>query len=151
MASAPATDTSNKIAAGLRYLGSNATGALTLAVVMGSLSPEQSATILAQIHVMYQATHDFVGAFASIWYIVFPIAAGFLAKAGINSSGFGAMMDKMFAAAKAGNVAAKVMILNAAASKDIGTTAVVNPEMAANPATAPAVVASAGDVQTVHS
>ncbi len=146
MASAPATDTSNKIAVGLRYLGSNATGALTLAVVMGSLSPDQSALILSKIHVMYQATQDFVGAFASIWYVVFPIAAAYLAKVGINSSGFGAMMDKIFAAAKAGNVDAKVAIVNAASSRDIGSAGVVNPEMAANPATSGAVVASPADL-----
>jgi hypothetical protein len=147
MAPAPApTDTSNKVAAGLRYLGSNATGALSVAVVLGTLSPDQAALIISKVHVMYQATQDFIGAFASIWYIVFPILAVWLAKVGVNSSGFGAMMDKIFAAAKAGNVDAKVVILNAAASKEIGSAGVVNPEMAANPATSGAVVASPAQI-----
>lgn len=141
-----ATDTSNKINVGLRYLGSNATGALTLAVALGSLSPEQSALILSKIHIMYQATQDFIGAFASIWYIVFPIVALWLGKVGVNSAGFGNMMDKLFAAAKAGNVDAKVAIVTAAASPDIGSTGVVNATMAANPATPSNVVAKPADL-----
>lgn len=136
------TDTANKVNVALRYVGSNATGALTLAVALGTLSPEQSATVIAQVHIMYQATHDFIGAFASIWYIVFPILAIWLGKMGVNSSGFSAMMDRIFAAAKAGNVDAKVAIVNAAASKEIGSQGVVNPEMAANPATAGNVVSA---------
>jgi hypothetical protein len=140
---ASVTDTANKVNVALRYLGSNATGALTLAVALGSLSPDQSALIISKIHVMYQATQDFVGAFASIWYIVFPIIAAWLMKMGVNSSGFGNMMDRIFAAAKAGNVDAKVAIVNAAASPEIGSTGVVNPAMAANPATSANVVSSA--------
>jgi hypothetical protein len=64
-------------------------------------------------------------------------------KMGVNSSGFGNMMDRIFAAAKAGNVDAKVAIVNAAASPEIGSTGVVNPAMAANPATSANVVSSA--------
>jgi hypothetical protein len=132
---------SNKIVVASRYLGSNATGALTLAVVLGALSPEQQTQILSSVHVMYQATHDFVGAFANIWYIVFPVLAVYLTKLGINSSGIGTMMNKVFAAAKAGDVGAKVAIVNAAASPDIGSQGVINKEMASNPATSDNVVA----------
>lgn len=139
---APITDTGNKAKAALRYVGSNVSGGLMIFVVLGAMSPDQSAIIIAKMHVMYQATQDFVGAFASIWYIIFPIISGMLLKMGINSSGFGAMMDKVFAAAKSGDEGAKVAILNAAASKEIGTTAVINPEMAKLPATSDNVVSS---------
>jgi ABC-type Fe3+ transport system substrate-binding protein len=124
----------NQIIVALRYLASNATGALTLAVMLGAISPDQSAIILAKIHVMYQATQDFIGAFASIWYIVFPIIAAWLLKMGVNSSGIGAMMDRVFTLAKAGNMDAKAAIVNAAASPEIGSKGVVNPELANNPA-----------------
>lgn len=138
----PVTDTSNKVNTALRYLGSNVTGGLAVFVALGTVSPDQQVEILKSAHAMYQASHDFVGAAANIWYIVFPILAAWLAKMGINSSGFGAMMDKVFAAAKSGNVDAKVAIVNAAASKDIGTQAVVNPSLATLAATAGNVVAA---------
>jgi hypothetical protein len=137
-----ATDTSNKVNTALRYIGSNATGALAVFVALGTLTPEQQTQILSSAHTIYQSTHDLVGAFANIWYIVFPIAAVYLGKMGVNSSGFGAMMDKIFTAAKAGDESAKVAIVNAAASPAIGSQGVVNAEMAANPATAPNVVAA---------
>lgn len=137
------TDTGNKINTAVRYIGSNVSGGLAIFVVLGAMSPEQSATVLAKMHVMYQATQDFVGAFASIWYIIFPIVSAYLLKLGVNSSGFGVMMDKIFKAAQSGNEDAKLKIVNAAASPDIGTEAIINPAMAANPATPTTVVASA--------
>jgi hypothetical protein len=136
------TDTSNKVATALRYLGSNATGALAVFFALGTLDPAQQQQILSSAHIIYQSTHDLIGAFANIYYIVFPILGIYLAKLGVNSSGFGSMMDKIFAAAKAGNVDAKVAIVTAAASKDIGSAGVVNPALAANPATPSNVVAS---------
>lgn len=139
---APITDTSNKVMTGLRYVGANATGALTLFVALGTLAPEQQVDILKSAHTMYQSTHDFIGAAANIWYIVFPILAIWLGKMGINSSGFGVMMDKVFAAAKSGDQNAKVALLNAAASKEIGTTAIINKDMAPIPATSSNVVST---------
>lgn len=138
-----ASDTSNKISAALRYVGSNATGGLAVFVALGTLTPDQQTQILSSAHTIYQSTHDLIGAFANIWYIVFPIAAVYLGKMGVNSSGFGSMMDKIFAAAKAGNVDAKIAIVTAAASPEIGSQGVVNPALAANPATPPNVVSSA--------
>lgn len=138
----PVTDTSNKINTALRYLGSNATGGLTVFVVLGMLTPDQQVEILKNAHQMYEASYAFVGAAANIWYIVFPIIAALLMKAGINSSGFGVMMDKVFTAARSGNVQAKVAIVNAAASPAIGTQAIVNPELAPLAATAGNVVST---------
>lgn len=138
----PVTDTSNKISAALRYLGSNATGGLSVFVVLGMLSPDQQVEILKSAHQMYDATYAFVGAAANIWYIVFPILAAVLMKMGINSSGFGVMMDKIFTAAKSGNMDAKVALVNAASSRAIGTQAIVNPELAPLAATAGNVVST---------
>lgn len=138
---------SDSVKTTLRYLGSNATAALTVCVVFGAMTPEQSQSILANFHTMYVATHDFVGAFANIWYIIFPILSGVLLKMGLNAGGVGAMMDRVFKAAKEGDVDAKVAIVSAAASPEIGTKAVINPTLAANPATPGNVVASTREVQ----
>lgn len=143
--SAP-TDLPNKINTALRYAGSNVSGGLMIFVVLGAMTPEQSATVIAKMHVMYQATQDFVGAFASIWYIIFPVISAWLLKMGVNSSGFGVMMDKVFAAAKAGNKDAAVALVSAAASPAIGTTSIVNPALAPEPKTPANVVASAADI-----
>lgn len=138
----PVTDTSNKINTALRYLGSNATGGLTVFVVLGMLTPDQQVEILKSARAMYEASYAFVGAAANIWYIVFPLIAAFLAKAGVDSSGFGKMMDKVFTAARSGNVQAKVALVNAAASPAIGTQAIVNPELAPLASTAGNVVST---------
>jgi len=138
----PPTDTGNKIVVGLRYLGANATGALTLFVALGTLTPDQQVQILKSANTIYNSSKDIVGAAANIWYIVFPILAIWLGKLGINASGFGNMMDRVFAAAKAGNKEAQVAIVNAAASPDIGTKAIINPTLAAEPSTPPTVAVS---------
>lgn len=124
------TDIPNKVAAAARYVGSNFTGALTLAVVMGAMSPEQSQAVIQAFHDMYDATQDFVGAFAKVWYIVFPLAAVYLGKLGVSSSGFGAMMDKVLSAAKSGNRDAQVALVSAASSPEIGTRAIINSALA---------------------
>lgn len=138
----PVTDTPNKINTALRYLGSNATGGLTVFVMLGMLSPEQQVEILKSAHAMYDATYAFVGAAANIWYIVFPIAAMYLAKMGVDASGIGNMVDRVFALAKAGNKEAQVAIVSAAASPDLGTKAIINPVLAPAPETPGNVVVS---------
>jgi len=106
------------------------------------LTPDQQVEILKNARQMYEASYAFVGAAANIWYIVFPIIAALLMKTGINSSGFGVMMDKVFTAARSGNVQAKVALVNAAASPAIGTQAIVNPELAPLASTAGNVVST---------
>lgn len=127
-APAPMMGTGNKINVALRYLGSNATGGLTVFVVLGMLTPDQQVEILKSAHQMYDASYAFVGAAANIWYIVFPIIAVWLGKLGVNSSGFGAMMDRVFAAAKSGNKEAQVVIA-AATANDPATLAQVIKQM----------------------
>lgn len=118
---ADVTDTKAKVNVALRYIGSNATGALTLAVALGAISPDQSADVIKSLHVMYSSTQDFVGAFANVWYIVFPLIALWLGKLGINSAGFGAIVDRLLTAAKAGNTEAQIGIIK-------GTTALATGE-----------------------
>lgn len=140
-ATAP-TETKHKLNVALRYLGSNATGGLAVFVALGTLSPDQQVTILKSANQMYEASYAFVGAAANIWYIVFPIVGVWLAKLGWNASSVGTMMDNIFAMAKAGNIDAKVAIVKAAASPDIGTQGLVNPTLAALPSTPGNVVAA---------
>lgn len=86
-----------------RYLGQNVLGGLTVFVVLGTISPEQAQDILKNVNVMYEATRSFVGAFANIWYIVFPIAALWLGKIGISTNGFGGFMERLLKTAQSGN------------------------------------------------
>lgn len=136
------TETSNKFKVAMRYLGSNATGGLTVFVALGMVSPDQQAEILKSATQMYEATYAFVGAAANLWFVVGPLLAVWLAKAGVNASGWVEMVNKVFAAAKAGDLGAKVVLVNAAASPDIGTRALINPELAPLGATASNVVVS---------
>jgi hypothetical protein len=136
------TGTANKVNVALRYLGSNATGGLTVFVVLGLLTPEQQVDILKNAHAMYDATYAFIGAAANIWYIVFPIIAGLLLKMGVDSSGIGNMVDRVFALAKAGNKDAQIAIVKAAAAPELGTKAIINPVLAPEPATPGNVVAT---------
>lgn len=133
-AAAP-TGTAHKVNVALRYLGSNATGGLTVFVILGLLTPEQQVDILKNAHAMYDATYAFVGAAANIWYIVFPIMAGLLLKMGVDSSGIGTMMNNLFELAKAGNKDAQIAIVKAAAAPELGTQAIINPALAPLPAT----------------
>lgn len=142
-APAPApTETKHKLNVAMRYLGSNATGGLFVFVALGTLTPDQQVSILKSANQMYEATYAFAGAAANIWYIVFPIVAVWLGRMGINASGVGAMVDNVFKMAKAGNLEAKVALVNAAASPAIGTQAIVNPELAPLGATAGNVVST---------
>lgn len=143
------TGTANKVNVALRYLGSNATGGLTVFVVLGLLSPEQQVEVLKSAHQMYDATYAFVGAAANIWYILFPIIALYLGKMGIDASGVGSMVDRVFALAKAGNRQAQIAIVKAAAAPELGTQAIVNPVLAPAPETPGNVVASAAVAATL--
>lgn len=138
----PTTETKNKVTVGSRYLGTYAAGGLSIFVTLGTFSPDQQQQILHSAHQMYTATQEFVGAAANIWYIVFPVLAMWLAKMGIDSSGFKAMVDKVFAAAQAGNHDAALTIIKAAAAPQIGTKSIVNPVLAPDPSTPPNVVVS---------
>lgn len=107
------TETKNKVNVAARYVGSNALGALTLAAALAGMPTEQAHQIVDGLQKMYEATQDFVGAFAGVWFIIFPIIASLLAKLGIDASGFGAMVGKVLAAAKAGDANAQAQVVQA--------------------------------------
>lgn len=144
------TELSNKLSSALRYGGTGAGMLFTLMAVFSLLSPEQVADLKAQVEILNGSIVTGYGALLKMWIILGPIAIGIAAKLGWNSSGVQAMAGKLLtiAANKADPKAidAKVAIVNAAASKDIGSKGVVNAELAANPATPGNVVASASDL-----
>ena len=133
-----------------RYAGSNVSGALILAATLAGLPPEKSQAVMNSLHTIYADVHDIIGAFANIWYIVFPVVSIWLARLGINSSKIGPVMDRFLKTALSGNTAeareAKVAIVNAAATPALGTAAIVNPTLAADPATPSNVVRTALDI-----
>lgn len=108
------TETKNKVNVAVRYASSNALGALTFAAVLAGMPAEQAQDVLTGLQKMYSATQDFVGAFAGVWFIVFPLAASLLAKVGVDASGFGAMVGKVLAAAKAGDAGAQAQVVQSA-------------------------------------
>lgn len=124
------TPTPGKVSIISRYIGSNATGAMTVLAVLAGISPENSQLVIMKLHVMYDAIQQFIGAFASIWYIVFPVVAVWLGKMGVDASGIGTMMNKVLALAKAGDVGAQVQVLNATGQL-LAAPAATAPQLAA--------------------
>jgi hypothetical protein len=140
------TEVRNKVNAASRYAGTYASGALTIFVALGTFSPDQQQQILHSAHQMYVATQEFIGAAANIWYIVFPVIAIWLGKAGVDSSGFKNMMDKIFSAAQGGSRDAALTIIKAAAAPQIGTKAIINPMLSSPNDTPPQVAASVSEL-----
>lgn len=142
------TELSNKLNSALRYGGATAGTAFAFLALISILSPEQVAELKAQVEILNNSIITGYGALIKMWIILGPIAIGVAAKLGWNSSSVQAMAGKLLTIATnvndpKGATEAKVVLVNAAASKDIGSQGVVNPEMAANPATAANVVAAA--------
>jgi len=140
------TENGNKAKAASRYAGTYAAGALSIFVALGTFTPEQQQQILNSVHQMYAATQQFVGAAANIWYIVFPVIAICLGERGVDSSGFKAMVDKVFAAAQGGDRNAALTIVRAAAAPQIGTKAIINPVLSSPNDTPPQVAASVSEL-----
>jgi hypothetical protein len=145
------TEFSNKLASALRY-GSTAAGTgFTLLAVVSLLSPDQVVALKANVETLKTSILTGYGALLNMWVILGPLAIGVAAKLGWNSSSVQALSKKLLAIA--GNAAdptaakeAKVAIVNAAASPAVGSAGVVNKALAADPATAPNVVASPAEL-----
>lgn len=140
------TELQNKFSALKRY-GVTAGGtALTIMAVLQLLSPEQVTEIKAQAEILNQSIITGYGALTKMWIIAGPVAVGFAVKMGWNSSSVQALAGKLLGIAKNDQdpkaTEAKVALVNAAASPDIGSQGVVNKELAANPLTAGNVVAA---------
>lgn len=141
------TELSNKLNSALRYGGTTAGTAFTFMAVMSLISPEQLADLKANIDVLSQSVITGYGALVKMWIILGPVAIGVLGKMGWNSSGVRAMAGKLL------NIAintsdpkaqeAKEVLVTAAASREIGTQAIINPTLAPSPATPTNVVVSA--------
>jgi hypothetical protein len=138
----PATDTTNSAKTASRYAGVFSLGSVGIFMFLGTFPPDQQTAILKSANVMYESLRTFVGAAADIWFIVFPVVAIWLAKMGIDAGKVQNVMARVFALAKSGNLEAKVAIVNAASSKEIGTQAIINPELAPLAATSTNVVAT---------
>lgn len=140
------TEFANKLNAALRYGGSNAAMLFTVMGVFSLLTPDQIVSLKTQIDVLQQSVMTAYGALTKMWIILGPIAAIWLAKVGMNSSTVQAMAGKLLGIAKndpAKSQEAKEALITAAASPDIGTKAIINPTLAASPATPGNVVVSA--------
>lgn len=140
-AAAP-SNTKNAVTIASRYAGVFGLGSVGVFMFLGTFTPDQQTQILHSAHVMYTSLQTFVGAAADIWFIVFPAIAVWLTKIGIDSGKIGNVVNRIFDLARAGNLEAKVALVNAASSPEIGTQAIVNPELAPLAATAGNVVST---------
>lgn len=141
------TELSNKVNSGVRYSGTVLATTFTIMAALSLISPDQLVALKTNLETLKTSVVTGYGALVNMWIILGPVAIGVAAKLGWNSSGVQAMAGKLLtiAANKADPekaTEAKVAIVNAAASKEIGSQGVVNPELAANPATSSNVVAS---------
>jgi len=144
------TEFSNKLNAALRYGGTTAGTAFTMMAVLSLLSPDQVVALKANVETLKNSILTGYGALVNMWVILGPVGVMLLAKMGYSSSSVQAMAAKLLKiAANAADPAskqAKVEIVNAAASPAVGSTGVVNKVLAADPATAPNVVASPAEL-----
>lgn len=136
------TDTTNKVKTGGRYATVFGMGSVAIFMFLGTFPPDQQTEVLKSANVMYESLRSFIGAAADIWFIVFPGLAIWLTKMGIDAGAIGNAVNRVFALAKAGNLEAKVALVNAAGSPDIGSRGVVNAELAPLAATSGNVVAT---------
>src|SRR5579872_4483160 len=144
------TEFSNKLNAALRYGGTTAGTAFTMMAVLSLLSPDQVVALKANVETLKNSILTGYGALVNMWVILGPVGVMLLAKMGYSSSSVQAMAAKLLKiAANAADPAskqAKVEIVNAAASSAVGSTGVFNKVLAADPATAPNVVASPAEL-----
>lgn len=141
------TELQNKLSALKRYGVTAAGGALTIAGVLQLLTPEQIVELKAQADILNQSIMTGYGALTKMWIIIGPVMIGMAARLGWQSSSIKALAGKLLGIATndadaKGATVAKVALVNAAASPDIGSQGVVNQQLAANPATAGNVVAA---------
>lgn len=159
MADSPVTtELQNKLNSALRYGGSNVAMLVTIMGAFSILSPEQIAEIKTQIDLLQQSILTAYGALTKMGVILGPVAAFWLAKLGWNSSTVQSLAAKLLGIAKneAGDpkkaTEAQVAIVAAAADKSVvgeNGGVVAKPEIAANPATPPNVVAKPEELQKV--
>lgn len=142
------TETGNKLRSLLRYAGTSGGTLITIMGVFSFLSPEQIVEVKQQIEIFNESVLTMYGAVTKMGMILGPAAVILCAKLGWNSSSVQALTSKLLGiATNTSNLAAaqsaRVELVKAAASPAIGTQAIVNPALAADPATPANVVVSA--------
>jgi hypothetical protein len=144
------TEFSNKLNSALRYGGTAAGTGFTLLAVLSLLSPDQVVQLKGDVETLKTSIITGYGALLNMWIVLGPVAIGVAAKLGWNSSGAQAMARKLLSIASNDadpkSMQAKVELVNAAASKAIGSEGVINPALAADPNTATNVVAAPSDI-----
>lgn len=141
------TEFGNKLNAALRYGGASAGTLFTIFGTLQFVSPEQAQDLITQVHVLNDSVLTMYGALTKMMVILGPMGVMVAGYFGVKSSSVKELAGKLLriAANKAAPeqaLEAKVAIVNAAASPDIGSQGVVNKELASNPQTAGNVVAA---------
>lgn len=136
------TELQNKLSAAYRYAGTAGGTMLTVLGMMSFLDAGQIADIKAQVDIFNQSMVTAYGALTKMWLILGPAAVLVFAKMGWNSSSIQALGNKLFNIAKVDDKAKEVLV-TAAAAPEIGTQAIINPTLAASPATPGNVVVNA--------
>jgi hypothetical protein len=146
------TELSNKLNSALRYGGTGAGMLFTMMAVFSLLSPDQVVALKANVETLKTSIVTGYGALVNMWIILGPVAIGVAAKLGWNSSSAQAMARKLLSIASNDqdpkSMQAKVELVNAAASKSIGSEGVINPALAADPNTVSNVVAAPADIKS---
>lgn len=141
------TEFGNKLNAALRYGGASAGTMIGVFGAMQFVTPEQAQELVVQVHVLNESVLTMYGALSKMMVILGPMGVVVAGYFGIKSSSVKELAGKLLriAANKASPeqaLEAKVAIVNAAASPQIGSQGVVNKELASNPQTAGNVVAA---------
>ena len=89
------TETGNKLNAGLRYAGTSAATIFTMMGALAILSPDQIAQLSIAVHQLNDSILSAYGALTKMWVILGPIAALYLGKVGVQSSGVKAIAEKL--------------------------------------------------------
>lgn len=86
---------SAQVNAALRHGGTAAGTLVTIFTVLGVLSPEQSADVIAAVHQITDGLQQVVGGASKIILIVGPIIAGFAAKGAVNAASLRSILTRI--------------------------------------------------------
>lgn len=131
--------------AGAEVVKSTASG-LAFVVALGGLPKDKADAILLNLQSAADALYQLVGAVSNLWILIVPLVVTVVARMGWTGADAKVLVGRALAQATKPTPDAedaKVALVSAAASPEIGSRGVVNARLAANPATPANVVASA--------
>lgn len=112
--------TEGQVNAGLRHVGTAAGTTVAVFTVLGMLSADQAAGVLAGVHEMTDGLQHVFGGASKVLYIVGPIAMVWMGKIAVGSASIQSQAKSLFAAASGPTTPktneATAAILNAASS-----------------------------------